>query len=54
MQDKNKNEDLDGQLLLFDKYNWLKPAEDNIFSVDSGDEDPQNDHLDDSVKEQSS
>lgn len=40
MQDGYKNEDIDGQLLLFDKYSWLKPAEDNLYNVNQGGEDP--------------
>lgn len=54
MQGEYKNEDLDGQLLMFDKYSWLKPAEDNMYNVNQGDEDPQDAHSEDSVKEQSS
>ena len=49
MQDKDRNVDLDGQLLMFDKYNWLKPAEDNMYNVNQGEKDPENDHFDDSI-----
>lgn len=54
MQDKYKNEDIDGQLLMFDKYSWLKPADDNMYNVNQDEKDPENDHLDDSIMEKSS